>query len=269
MKREVGLEEYKDIILYVLLKVDAICRENGLKYSLFYGTLLGAVRHKGYIPWDDDIDIIMPIEDFDKLADIIREKDYGLNFISPEDNEDTCFPFGKVCNTSTSIVETNLGEIKGYGAFIDIFPFYKVPVGKKWNNPAKYKLLRRLASYAKLKKYRKTGDFKKNMGRLLEFAISRILDPRRLALRIMRDGRKANNLVDTNKLDFFYGELYESVRFPKEIFENQQEVEFEGYSMFGTSNPHENLSLWFGDYMKLPPEEQRIPHHNIVCYIEE
>ena len=82
--RKVEIDEYRKIITDVLMRIDTICRENGLKYALYAGTLLGAVRHGGFIPWDDDIDIVMKRDDYDKLATIIKENSqYNLNFIRP------------------------------------------------------------------------------------------------------------------------------------------------------------------------------------------
>lgn len=269
MKREVSLDEYKQLILGVLLKVDSICRENNLKYTLFYGTLLGAVRHEGFIPWDDDIDIAMPIEDYDKLAEIIHNGDYGINFIRPEENIDTCFAFGKVCDTRTIIYESNVADIVGYGAYIDIFPFVKIPFAHKWDNYKKWEIFRRLASYSHLKKYTKTKSFIKNIGRSLEFHLGKLLDGRKLALKSMRDEREANSYTNNNHIEYGYGVLWHPQRFPKDMFENQKEVKFEGYTVYGTSDDDSVLSTEFGDYMKLPPEDQRIPHHNILCYIEE
>ena len=68
--KKLNVEEYKNLLKELLIKFDKLCQENNLKYSLAYGTLLGAVRHKGYIPWDDDIDVMMPREDYNKLLSI-------------------------------------------------------------------------------------------------------------------------------------------------------------------------------------------------------
>ena len=269
MKREVGLEEYKELILQVLLKVDRICRDNNLRYSLFYGTLLGAVRHHGYIPWDDDIDIAMPLEDYDELARIIQTGDYGINFIRPEESKDTCFAFGKVCDIRTVIHESNIEDIDGYGAYIDIFPFVKIPTEGKWNNYKKWKTYRRLTSYSKLKKYRRTESFVQNIGRFIEFTIGKFINPRSLALRSMKDQREANQFVIDNNADYGYGVIWHPKRFPKDMFDNQQEVMFEGHKLFGTSDYDTVLKTEFGDYMQLPPEDKRIPHHYIQCVIDE
>ena len=91
MKKEINLEERKSLQLAMLKEIDAFCKKNGLRYSLAFGTLLGAIRHKGFIPWDDDLDIMMPVEDiikfkaifnYDKLkfCDVDTEKYYDLDF---------------------------------------------------------------------------------------------------------------------------------------------------------------------------------------------
>ena len=100
--KQLTMEEYKQVELGILIKIDKICREHNINYFLYAGTLLGAVRHQGFIPWDDDIDISMLREDYDKLAKIIQNGDYGINFIRIEENPDTIYPYGKICDTTTT-----------------------------------------------------------------------------------------------------------------------------------------------------------------------
>ena len=77
--RKLELEEIKQLQLNILDVFDAFCREHGLRYQLAYGTLIGAVRHKGYIPWDDDIDLVMPIEDYKRMTEIVNARnDNGM-----------------------------------------------------------------------------------------------------------------------------------------------------------------------------------------------
>ena len=156
--KELTIDEYKKVLLDVLIQVDKICEEHQLKYAIAYGTLLGAVRHHGYIPWDDDVDIIMPRDDYDKLAHILNTENRAINFIRIEENKDTCFPFGKICAKNTTIKETNLLPIKGYGAYIDVFPMCRLPITGRWLDYKKWHKYVRLASYSKLGKIRKGSN---------------------------------------------------------------------------------------------------------------
>ena len=261
----INREDFKSILLGILCKVDKICRDHDITYSLHFGTLLGAVRHNGFIPWDDDIDIMMPLEDYDKLCSIIRNGNYGINFIRIEEQKDTCFPFGKICDCSTSIIEGNLKPIAGYGAYIDVFPQYRIPKdSKKWNNWKKWQLLQRIGAYSKLSTYTKTSNARINMGRKIEFYLSRLFSTKKVIEKLANTSRKADRLGRSH--EFLYGDLWEKYRFNPGIFHNQMEVEFEGHKFFGTNCPDKVLSYLYGDYMQLPPEEDRIPIHNLKCF---
>lgn len=130
--RKLTVEEYKACVLNVLEKIDYVCRENGYTYMICYGTLLGAVRHKGFIPWDDDIDIVMPREDYYKLGSyIIEHPELELNYIDISNRNDTFYYCAKVCDSKTIVKEGRYRELKGYGAFVDIFPLDYLPEDKK------------------------------------------------------------------------------------------------------------------------------------------
>ena len=103
MKKEINVEELKQIQLNILKFVDKFCKENNLKYYLAYGTLLGAVRHKGYIPWDDDIDIIMFREDYEKFVTTFKDVNYKV--FATEVNSKYPYPFAKVGDTRTYFEE--------------------------------------------------------------------------------------------------------------------------------------------------------------------
>jgi len=124
----------KSIKLGILIDLDNLCRENGLKMFLAFGTLLGAVRHKGYIPWDDDIDVMMPVEDAMKVKDIaakLHPNKYEFNSILYPETEDP-FPGIKMMLKGTSQVEhANSGYPCHRGIDIDIFPLIELPKGKK------------------------------------------------------------------------------------------------------------------------------------------
>ena len=125
--KKLTFSEYRKITLEVLKEIDKICEENQLYYSLGFGSLIGAIRHQGFIPWDDDIDIVMPREDYNKLEKIINENEYNINFITLKTNSSTIFSYGKICMKGTKVIEANYRSVEGYGAFVDVFPIDNAP----------------------------------------------------------------------------------------------------------------------------------------------
>lgn len=100
--QELSLEKQKLLMLEILLDFDKVCRNNGIRYSLAYGTLLGAVRHQGFIPWDDDIDVIVFRADYEKLIQILNSQMQGNHsFICVENNPGFSAPLGKIIDNTT------------------------------------------------------------------------------------------------------------------------------------------------------------------------
>ena len=126
--RKLSPEEYKKVLLSILTRIDSICRENGLKYMLAYGTLLGAVRHKGFIPWDDDIDLLLPRKDYETLRSVAKSfntKEWKLLSYSNEPR--FLLPFMKYCNKHTIVTPPRFNTGFVYGLSIDIFPLDYAP----------------------------------------------------------------------------------------------------------------------------------------------
>ena len=120
--KEIGIEELKRIQIGILKHLDAFCNENNLKYFMCGGTLLGAVRHKGFIPWDDDIDIMMKREDYDKLIELYPKNDNSnFKLFSYELDKSFPYPFAKMDDFRT-IFEEEINDSYKIGVNIDIFP---------------------------------------------------------------------------------------------------------------------------------------------------
>ena len=120
MGEELSLHELQNIGLDILLDVHKFCERNDICYSLAYGTLLGAIRHKGFIPWDDDVDIIMPRNDFERFLKEYDSVDYTL--IDPH-SEDSYIAFARVCDNKRTIAKGAYPWCKKQtGAWIDVFP---------------------------------------------------------------------------------------------------------------------------------------------------
>ena len=121
----IGIDERRVIELGILEKFDAFARENGLAYWLFWGTLLGAVRHRGFIPWDDDIDIAMPQRDYLRLLELVRENPAampGVRLNAFELNRSYARPFAKLCDVRTVLFEDFDLSYVDEGVCLDIFP---------------------------------------------------------------------------------------------------------------------------------------------------
>ena len=259
------VEEYKQVELKILIKVDQICKEHQINYFLFAGTLLGAIRHKGFIPWDDDIDISMLRADYDKLAQIIRTGDYGLNFIRIEENSDTIYPYGKICDTSTEIVEHNFKTVSGYGVFVDVFPFDHLPSDEKVRKKLKKKYFRmyQALTHSSRTGYVKTDSAITNLKRFAAFHLAKCLNTERLVRKMNSDFVALNNEAsDLVGLAWSYA-------WPLEDYLSPSEVTFEGHSFLAPKDPDRVLRIHFGDYMKLPPEQDRVLKHTLECYYKE
>lgn len=260
--RKVDIQEYKEIVLSVLVRIDRICRENGLTYMLCYGTLLGAVRHQGFIPWDDDVDIIMPREDYDALSRLIRAENLGLNFISIETNKDTIYPYAKVCDTKTVVDEKHFRCVKGYGAFVDVFPMDYLPEDERaWHVMKKKHIqLRRLITHTARTGFVWTSSPLTNAKRMAAFAVGKCLSTRRL-IEAMTATLLEGNKTPTGRIGVVW-----DLDFPADFARKTSEVIFEGYLFLAPEDPHEVLTRLYGDYMQLPPESERVNKHPLDCY---
>jgi len=269
-KNELSLEEIKKIELDILKDIHQVCENNGLRYYLAGGTLLGAIRHKGFIPWDDDIDIIMPRPDYMKFIKIYEnEGDKKYKLISPYNNKNHLYTFTKVFDTRTVKIENgidydsdNIGGIE-----VDIFPSDGLPDNiKKSNNYFfRQKILFNFYTFSVLK-YRKGKNVIKNIIKNTIISICKLFGKNRFIELINNMAMKYdfnNSKYIAVSVTPYYGK---KERLEKDRFINPIKVEFEGYLFNAPENYDQYLSNLYGEYMKLPPEEKRITHHNYKAY---
>lgn len=129
--RLISFEEHKKIQLSILRDIDVFCQKNQIKYFLAFGTLLGAIRHKGFIPWDDDIDIAMPRPDYNKFILSFNGMVDNLKVLAPEIDLDYYAPYANVYDTRTVLEEKGTSHLKfEIGVKIDVFPIDGVPTNK-------------------------------------------------------------------------------------------------------------------------------------------
>jgi len=266
-KVKIKIEELKKIQLDILKDIDNFCKKNNIKYWLDYGTLIGAIRHSGYIPWDDDIDIGMLREDYDKFLKEYNKNNNQYQFISCENDKDYLFPFGKVIDTNTILYEPDENGIK-IGVYVDIFVHDKASDNnldnkKSYQKRDLYNKLRIAQIFPNL--YDKTSLKK----RLLRFFVNlylKFLPKNYYTKKIIKNSMKYNN-KDTSKIADFIAP-YEVV-VDKKIFDKTIDVTFEKNKYPAPIGYDEYLRTIYGDYMKLPPKEKRISNHNFKAYYKE
>ena len=128
--KQLSVDEYKNREIKILQHIDKVCKEIGISYSVFFGTLLGAVRHKGFIPWDDDIDVIMSRRDYELFIKRFKEDDEYRILIYRE-SPNLIMPFIKVIDKKTDLkFRQKYREGQHYGLFVDVFPYDNYPDGK-------------------------------------------------------------------------------------------------------------------------------------------
>lgn len=120
--KKITIEEAKKIELDILSYIDDFCKKNNIEYFINYGTLIGAVRHKGFIPWDDDIDISMTRENYDKFIEYYKNDKSKYKLLALETNKHYFNNFAKIVDSTTRIDNTRIYKSYPSGIFIDIFP---------------------------------------------------------------------------------------------------------------------------------------------------
>lgn len=259
---QICLEEIKKIELDILSYVDNVCKENGLRYFLCGGTLLGAIRHKGFIPWDDDIDIIMPRPDYDKLLEIIKSNTESKYKLLSIDQKDYYYNFSKIVDSETELHENAFQDIENLGVYIDIFPLEGMPLDEKLCKKHFKKIdkvRKRINSFAIPK-----PKIRKN---LFEYFKSIYYYTANKKASLTEFQNKYLNLVrqyDYNNSTIVYatGGAY-GMRdiFSKELFLEVINVEFEGHYFYAPKEYDRYLKGLYGNYMELPPINKRVSNH--------
>lgn len=266
--KKLSINEYKKILVTVLQKIDMLCEKHQLHYQLAYGTLLGAVRHKGFIPWDDDVDIFMPREDYVKLQDIIQQGDYGINFLTIDTEPQTIYPYGKICATNTVLYEKGFCHVPGYGAFVDVFPLDYVPEDRAERKRIfwKYNTLIKVIQHSARSERSSSKSFKRNCAKFIAYYLTRWVNTGKLIKYVDRHLQNLCNKDSTNLLGVPWG--INDCAYNKNTIYKTHKIIFEGILLNITDNYDYMLTKMYGDYMQLPPISKRINPHDLKCYIK-
>ena len=266
--KELTLKEHQDLCLEILTEVDEFCTKNNIRYSLAHGTLIGAIRHHGFIPWDDDIDINMPRQDYDRFIRTFTSN--SLRCFSFEKDQ-IYIAFARVCDMKRTISETKIpwNYVK-CGVWIDVFPLDGVEESKLIRK-VRLKLLGllyKIQNVVRKSLYRipKRVTFKKKIHHILKIIITSTINIKKLVgwevFLCKRVEFGKTNLWGHLSVEAVEDKMVNNIN----DFSICRKIEFENHIFCIMNGAHNVLKNEYGDYMQLPPIEKRKPQQCFVKY---
>ena len=270
--KKLSSDEIKKIELDILLEFKKVCEINDLQFYLCGGTMLGAARHKGFIPWDDDIDICMIRDDYERLIQIYNknEKLFSSNIeLKCFENNTFASPYIKIINNRTKVIDKNYDLEDVDSLWIDVLPVDGLPSDEKEvvKIYKKTAFWRRIMLLSVVKSGVGKNIFKKIFKPIIAKPIAKIIGRKKCTKELIKIGKK----YDVNDSEYVgivtWGLYGPSERMRKSEYLQSVDVEFEGHKFKAMSCWNSYLSNLYGDYMKLPPVEKRISHE-LEVYLE-
>ena len=279
MMHELTLQEIQQESLAVLLKLDGLCRKLNIRYFLAFGTLIGAVRHNGFIPWDDDIDVMMMRKDYQILKEYMEahaEEMRPFKICDRANTKNYSCSIPRFVNTDFIFRTCNPGEKQfDLGVFVDFYPldFYGNSEKKARQLKRRTMLLDKMYIISI-----NPGNGKKTLGNLIRIfsaGIAKIYFSFHKIKRIGMDSYIYNLIKKhTSETDSLIGVVAGDdssgyISFPSDFFNEISEHTFEGHSLMIPARYDEYLKKQYGDYMQLPPESERTPHHGYSIFKDD
>lgn len=268
--RKIEIEEIREILLSLMDEIHAICEKRGIRYYLSGGTLIGAVRHNGFIPWDDDIDIYMPRPDYDKFMRIYAEE--GDNILYEHClNTDYKYPYAKLCKKNTRLIEKGGYGGVDMGVYLDIFPLDALG-----NSEAEAKkLMRKLLPYVNLNLSLLVDQWRDNVSFVKNFAIWNLHNVALLMGGHKKLLAKINKIIRTYDYESssLVGEFIDEIQYKritdKKLYDARILHDFEGRQYYIPAGYDKILTDFYGDYMTPPPPEKQVLTHGYDAYVLE
>lgn len=249
------LRDLQQRLVIIMENIDKVCREHGLRYYLWAGTQLGAVRHKGFIPWDDDADLAMPRPDYDILMEHSKEwLPAPYEIIGPHVSSNYPHRFAKVIDSSTTLLERP-DMLYPEGVYVDIFPLDGFPEDARARKS-------QLNAYRHVKKklfFACRDPYKHGGGPSAWFCkfLQKFLSVNELQQKL-QEVMKRYRLEDCDSfIEYDYGRR---AIFKKSLLDNPVLYEFEGKQFYGLADADYFLTTVYGDYMTPPPVEKQVQH---------
>lgn len=269
--KKISIDELKSLQLEILIKVHDFCIKNNLRYFLEYGTLIGAIRHKGYIPWDEDIDIGMPRPDYDKFVRSFNGYYKELTLNAPELDWNFFESYANVYDNRTVLYEdTNPHNGIEIGVKIDVFPLDGVP-----SDYVQYQQLREKLRILNMLRGAKKETLKELFRRIvftgkgIKTLLVRCKHPFSTYIGVQKEMRQMATQYkweDSEFVDQITFQKTPNTRLPRCVYEQFVDVPFENHLLKVPVDYDSVLKIIFGDYMKLPPEHERVYQHGFTAY---
>ena len=260
------MNQVQSKLLNMLLWYHEFCLKHQLTYFAIGGTLLGAVRHQGYIPWDDDIDIGMPRTEYNRFIELMRQSKNDIYMLEiPGEHKDFVYSFCKLYDTTTTLIEHTRYKTKR-GIYLDIFPLDGIgnTLEESKKNFQRINYLNNLIS-TKTCAISPHRSFLKNTTIVLSRCIPNFILNWRKIVKKVNDLCCSRQYEDCDYVGNLLGNWRERELVRKEWLGIPVLKQFENIQIFCPENAHAYLTNIYGDYMVLPPQEKRQSHHDYLC----